>query len=291
MATGKSGLESNPMRTLVLITALLVCSGCSSLLYHPDRILYFTPSQGMIEYEDFQVLSTDGVQLYGWLLHANEKPAKGTVLHFHGNAQNISSHFINVVWLTELGYDVYVFDYRGYGLSTGKPSPRGTIDDGKAFIRYVQAQNPVRPVAVVAQSLGGAIAARTLAEMGEAVKIDLLLLDSTFMSYRKTGRRLMARGWLSWPFQWLALLVLSDEYAPEGHLHKIRVGKTIVAHGDSDYLIEFDLGKELYEALPEPKQFWRVNGGQHTQLFFWNDLSFRRKLVDELRGLDKRVLP
>lgn len=266
------------------LLALLLLSGCSSLLYYPNRTLYMTPSRLELEHENFEVLSTDGVVLHGWYLPAElakGKTTKGTVVHFHGNAQNLSAHFLFSVWLVKAGYDVYTFDYRGYGLSIGaSPSPRGTVEDGKVILRYVNAIRPSnRPLIVFAQSLGGAIAMRSLIELENELQADYLLLDSTFASYQGVGRKILARTFFTWPFQWLAFLALSDRYAPESGLAKIHTRKTIVVHGDKDEIISTDLGRALYEELPEPKEFWLAKGAGHTESFYFQNYANRQRFL------------
>ena len=78
-----------------------------------------TPDKGGLTYRDISVTTRDNLRIHGWLLEA-EKP-KGIVFFLHGNAENISTHIGSVYWLPEHGYDVLLMDYRGYGLSEGKP--------------------------------------------------------------------------------------------------------------------------------------------------------------------------
>jgi fermentation-respiration switch protein FrsA (DUF1100 family) len=83
-------------------------------------------------------------------------PAKGTVVHLHGNAQNMSAHFSFTSWLPQAGFNLLIFDYRGYGKSGGTPSRAGLVLDSIAAIRYVQNRPNIAPnrVILLGQSLG-----------------------------------------------------------------------------------------------------------------------------------------
>jgi len=113
---------------IFLLTLSLSCQGCvGGLFYQPDRKIYDTPDRHGLKYEEVSFQSKDGTGLSGWFVPAVGKP-KGTVIHFHGNAQNMTAHFGFVSWLPEQGFNLFVFDYRGYGKSAGKP-------DRRAFMR------------------------------------------------------------------------------------------------------------------------------------------------------------
>jgi alpha-beta hydrolase superfamily lysophospholipase len=103
-----------------LLSLSSLIAGCiSSPFYQPDRVLYSTPPSVGLKYENAVFVSSDGTRLTGWFIPAagyqNPKNAKGTVVHFHGNAQNMSAHWQFVTWLPQRGFNVFVFDYRGYG--------------------------------------------------------------------------------------------------------------------------------------------------------------------------------
>ena len=119
-----------PNRKLPLLFALLLgCSlfGLSSCaqqaFYYPDHADYGTPAQAGLQHEDIFFQSEDGTRLHGWFIPAQNAggliPARATIIHFHGNAQNLSAHKEAVQWLPAHGYNVFLFDYRGYGLSEG----------------------------------------------------------------------------------------------------------------------------------------------------------------------------
>ncbi len=90
---------------------ILALTGCTSLVYQPDKYLHAHPDQFKVDFNILTIPTTDNIKLSAWKLKS-KKPAKNLVLFFHGNAQNITSHFVNLYWLTEFETDVIIFDYR-----------------------------------------------------------------------------------------------------------------------------------------------------------------------------------
>src|SRR5258706_9252586 len=105
--------------------------GCDRVFYYPDRHVRGNPSEYGLKFEDVFFTTQDGVRLHGWFFPAT-KPVKGTVLHVHGNAGNITAHYEFVRWLPAAGYNVLAFDYRGYGQSGGQGTRSGEINQPKA---------------------------------------------------------------------------------------------------------------------------------------------------------------
>lgn len=123
-----------------LLTSLFLFSGCASrMLYYPTPNEYGNPSVAGLRYEKVTFASKDGTPLSGWFIPAIGK-AKGTVIHFHGNAQNMTAHFSFVAWLPREGFNVFVFDYRGYGTSPGTPSRQGVYEDSCAALQYLRSR-------------------------------------------------------------------------------------------------------------------------------------------------------
>lgn len=130
---------------LFVVVCLMVSSGCASkYFYYPTSTVHQTPAQHRLKYEDVTFRSKDGTKLNGWFLPAPGKPI-GTVIHFHGNAQNMTAHFSFVDWIPREGFNLFVFDYRGYGESGGSPSRLGLYEDALAAIDYVKSRADVDP--------------------------------------------------------------------------------------------------------------------------------------------------
>lgn len=255
-------------------------------MYYPTRTLYYPPEKFGVPAQEVHFQSKAGPKLFGWFFESKKKPAKATVVFYHGNGENMSSHYISALWLIEKGYNLFVFDYQGYGRSEGDPYPEGTVKDGEAALEWVHQKSPL-PMIVLAQSLGGAIALRNVIDQKEKYPIKLLAVDSTFASYKKVGRYILKRSWITWPFQWLAWIVLSDSYAPDGEISKISPIPLLVIHGDKDGLVDYELGQEVFAQAKEPKEFWQVPGGLHTDVFMRQDISWRNRFVEKIESVLK----
>src|SRR5688572_11337453 len=121
------------------LSLVILLAGCAhDLFYYPDSVMYDTPASAGLRYEPVGFRSRDGTRLSGWFIPAAGEAGKGTVVHFHGNAGNISAHWRLVSWLPPRGYNVFVFDYRGYGASEGRPGPRGVFEDANSALDYVR---------------------------------------------------------------------------------------------------------------------------------------------------------
>ena len=111
--------------------------------YFPDRVAYGTPADADRVYEDVRFHSADGTVLAGWFMPAPGK-AHATVVHMHGNAQNMSAHWPYAEWLLDRGFNVFTFDYRGYGNSQGSPDPAGILADAIAALDYLRSRDDTR---------------------------------------------------------------------------------------------------------------------------------------------------
>jgi fermentation-respiration switch protein FrsA (DUF1100 family) len=264
----------------ILGLVLLLFSSCSSLLYYPTRSLHYDPSKLKLKPEEVFFPSKNGSKLFGWYFSAAKKPAKGVILLFHGNAENLSSHYLSAVWLLNHGYDLFVFSYQGYGRSEGSPKPKNTVEDGVAALNWV-AQKRL-PVIVLGQSLGGAIAMRSIVELENRSFVKFVALDSTFPSYKSMGRKVLSRSILTWPFQWLGWLVMSDEYAPEGRIGEISPIPLLVIHGENDSVVEMEMGERIFQEAKEPKEFWKIPHGGHTDIFMVQPEKYKQEFLDRL---------
>jgi fermentation-respiration switch protein FrsA (DUF1100 family) len=111
--------------------------------------------------------------------------------------------------------------------------------------------------------------------------IPLVMIDSSFASYKTVARRVAASHWVLWPFQWLSYLLFSDQYAPEGELAQLAGTPLVVSHGDADQTVPFSCGEDLFAEASPPKEFWRIPGGYHTDLF--EHPGIREKFLAKLK--------
>ena len=121
----KSGFRGRSIEILTTLLLAVTSAGCGSLFYQPARErVFFDPDRLGVFPEEVWTTAEDGVKIHSWYLDADPvaKP-KAIVLFFHGNAENLTSHYSTLLWLLPHGIDFWIMDYRGYGQSEGRPTP------------------------------------------------------------------------------------------------------------------------------------------------------------------------
>ena len=232
----------------------------SRLVYFPniDRELSVTPQAYGLDFESVNLPTEDGETLHAWWVPA--KDARGTILFFHGNAGNISHRIDYLRMFRKLGYATLIFDYRGYGNSTGSPSEAGTDRDAAAAWRWLTQTRGLRPEEIVyaGESLGAAVAS------GLAVRHPprALVLLSTFTSVPDLGAKI-------YPFIPVRL-ISRYSYDNRAHVRQIKV-PVLVAHSRDDDIVPFAHGRRVFEAANEPKQFLEMSGGHNDGFIFMRE--------------------
>jgi fermentation-respiration switch protein FrsA (DUF1100 family) len=229
----------------------------SRLIYHPEigRDVTTTPRAIGLAYEDVWLDAGDGVRLHGWFVGRTDP--KGVALILHGNAGSIA---LRLDWLRmfhDLGYAVFIVDYRGYGRSNGTPSEQGTYDDARlAWEHLTQARGfGARDIVLLGESLGGPIAAHLAARESPRA----LILHSTFTSVPDVAAQL----YRFLPVRWISRL----DYDTRAHLRKVR-SPVLIAHSRDDEIITYSHGQTLYAAAPEPKALIELSGGHNEGFIF-----------------------
>lgn len=272
------------MKFFGLLLLLLASSGCSSMLFHPTRVLYVDPAKHGFKFEEVRFTSGDGIPLYGWYFHHKDskKPAKAVIFYAHGNGQNISAQFGNIVFVLDRGYDFFVFDYRGYGSSGGdRPVPKEAVQDTIAALHWADQRAKANrlPLIALGQSLGSALMVRALAEEKMAVRPKLVVLDSPFLSFQWAAASVLSQFWITTPFQPFAFLAMSDEWAPRLRIRDLAPTPILIFHGDKDRIVDYRLGVETYDAALPPKEFIPVPGAGHIQAFWGEDREKYREIL------------
>ncbi len=258
------------MRMLInlLITALVAYLGLVLLVYlAQSRLIYFpepgreivsTPDQIGLPYESVEIATADDEMLHAWYVPAPE--AKATILFFHGNAGNISHRMDYLPMFHRLGYNTLIFDYQGYGKSSGAPSELGTYQDAIATCQFLTEEKNISPAEIIlfGESLGGAIAAWLAADKNSG----LLVLASTFTSVPDMAEKI-------YPFLPVRLIARINYNTLES-LQSI-TSPVFVAHSPQDEVIPFEHGQRLYQAAAEPKQFLTLQGGHNNGFIFMRE--------------------
>lgn len=266
---------------IMLLAPTLLCQGCvGGLFYYPDKVVYDTPARHGLPFEEVTFASKDGTRLSGWFIPAVGK-AKGTVIHFHGNAQNMTAHFGFVSWLPAAGFNLFVFDYRGYGKSEGRPHKQGVYEDSVAAISYVAARKDVDQarLLILGQSLGGTNAIAAVG-LNRFAGIRAVAIESTFASYRRIVRdkldEIPVVSLLKWP---LSYILIGNDLSAEQAVEKISPIPLLLIYSRDDQIIPYHHGITLYQKAKEPKQFWTIERGGHMAAFPEPESIWRTKLV------------
>lgn len=248
-------------------------------VYHPTRALDARPEQLGRPFEEVRFKSSDGVDLHGWFFHSTPS-SNGTgvvILFCHGNGGNISHRLAYYEVLLETGAAVLTFDYRGYGLSEGRPSEAGTYQDALGamdwlFNRGFDSTN----VIVFGESLGGGIAS----EVASRQTVGGLVLQSTFTSVPDVGAEI---------FWWLPVRLLgSIQYDTHQKLPNIQV-PVVIMHSRKDSLIRYTHAERNFEAANEPKWLVELQGDHNDSLT--DRAAFKsgvQRLVDRVQGGSRR---
>jgi fermentation-respiration switch protein FrsA (DUF1100 family) len=261
--------------TVILLSylglVLLVYFSQSGLLFLPDlpgRELTATPADIGLGFESVTIPAPDNETLHGWYVPAPD--ARGSLLFFHGNAGNISHRLDSIAIFHRLGLNVLIFDYRGYGRSSGSPSEQGTYRDGSAAWRYLTAQRGIPPgeILLFGRSLGGSVATWLATQVEPAG----LIVESAFTSVPDMGSELYP--WL--PVRWLSRL----KYDSESIIGSVGT-PVLIVHSREDEIIPFHHGQALFQAAAEPKAMLEIWGG-HNDGFMVSGERYRQGIRDFL---------
>lgn len=231
-----------------LFILLFMVVSCESLIYKADGRVRCTPWDRNIYFETVFLDTPDGEVITAWWVPA--EPERAVVLYCHGNSGNIS-HCLDVVdAFRKMGLSTFIFDYRGFGHSTGKPSERGFVLDSEAAWNYLVGRKFVPPGKIVlfGSSMGGALASR-LARLHSPA---LLILESSFTSLNDVVKD-SAPPWL--PSEHFVY----GMYRTREYVKEVKC-PILIIHSRDDTLISVRHGMELYEAAKGRKEFMIIRG-------------------------------
>ncbi len=254
--------------TITALLALIAMTGCSGVFFYPQKTLVQTPDQFGLDYEDIFLESTDNITIHGWWLKA-KAPVRGTVYFLHGNAENISTHFHNVAWLPEHGYQVFALDYRGFGKSQGKARLPGAVQDIATGFRFVMERNanPGKPVYLLGQSLGASMAIYFAATDAQAKQnLSAVISDAAFTRYSEIARYATGQSWPTWLLQYPVSWSVIRGYDPIDYIAGISPMPLLLIHSKDDPIIPYAFGQALLQAAAPPKNLL-TTAGPHTATF------------------------
>ena len=181
----------------------------------------------------------------------------------------------------ESGFDVLLFDYRGYGESQGDPEISGVMEDIESAFGYALRRSQTQKLIVVGQSLGASLGIYAVGQSRYKKEIQAFVAVSAFSSYQEIAREVLARSWLTWLFQWPLSKTVSDQYSPIKFIADVSPVPLIVAHSPEDEIIPWHHAVELFAQAREPKALIKIRGGHNEALL----ITANRKLI--LRQLEQ----
>jgi len=280
--TARKGKARSPVTELLLSIlrivmgvyvglCLLVLLRQSSYVYYPDKTVGLTPGYLGMEHEDVVLETEDGESIAAWFISAGKEGAGAdtnanirTILVCHGNAGDIGDRIDSIKTFHDLGMNVFIFDYRGYGDSSGRPTEQGTYLDGMAAWNHLVEEKGVAAgdIVLFGRSLGAAVAAWLAVEVEPAA----LVTESAFTS----APDMAASMFPFLPVKWLCRFKYNT-------LERIgRAGcPVLVVHSREDEMIPFKHALRLFEAASEPKKLLETLGGHN-----YGGMEADRRYVD-----------
>jgi fermentation-respiration switch protein FrsA (DUF1100 family) len=258
--------------SVVLLLSLLQ----RKLIYHPSRepvTLAMAADLGVLV-TDIEIVTHDNLRLAGWLARANVSVAESSdnarplVIYFPGNAAHRGRRTKQIGLWCDLGCDVLIVDYRGYGGNAGSPSEADVARDAEAVWEYATAtlHVPTERIVLFGESLGGGVSiglAHALAERG--VQPGGLVIRASFTSLVDVA---------AWHYPWLPVKwLLVDRYPSLERIPAVKC-PLLVLHGDQDEIIPHDQARQLHAAAPGksangvPKQFVTLAGAGHNDILY-----------------------
>ncbi len=249
---------------LVLAFVVYVWYLEQSSIFVPYRAIEQTPQAVGLEYEEVSLRTADGVELHGWFVGLPR--ARATVLLLHGNGGNVSHRVQKLRIFHDLGLQVFVFDYRGYGRSKGTPSEVGLYADAQAAYDHLVDERRVAPAKIIlyGESLGSAVAVHLAAE-NEAGGI---ILEGAFTCVADMSRRV---------FPFLPTAFLRYRFNTLERVRGVKV-PLLVIHSRNDEIVPFSMGRRIFDAArSDAKDFLAVYGG-HNESFY----EYRREIAQKM---------
>lgn len=254
-----------------LALCLVVYLTQAKLVYFPGPAPRATPADSGLEFRELELCATDGVRLFGWFLPASA--ARGAVLVSHGNAGSIELRIELAQAYLALGWSVLLYDYRGYGKSTGSPSEQGTYRDAEAAYEHLTKVEglPAERIVLHGESLGAAVAL----ELARRRPCAAVIAESAFSSLPDVGAS-------AYPFLPVRLLA-RFRYDNLAKVAELGVPLLLI-HSPADEIVPVAHGRRLFEAAREPKRLLLTEGG-HNDGGFLRRAEWRAEVGKFLAGL------
>lgn len=260
---------------VIIITIKLVAITIEQKsLYFPKKGIVETPDAIQVGFQDVWLKTEDHQTLHAWYVPVAK--SKQVVLFCHGNAGNLSGRLDRVAFFKKIGVNLLIFDYRGYGQSTGTPSEKGLYRDVQTAYHYLINEKKMTSsqILVYGKSLGCAVGI----DLALHQPVGALILESPFASVKKVVKEM----YFLEPITWLT----SQKYDSESKIRHITVPKLVI-HGRYDDMIRFEHASALHQAAAPPKQLLPYDGG-HNDMDYVTSQTHGEKVKEILKSLKNK---
>jgi len=272
--------------TLLTVVSLYVvlCVGLyfeqAKFIFVPQREVLHTPKEFGCDAQEI-IIDSGGQMMRGWWLSADPRVSaqmgSRTIVYFHGNGGSIGANAEHACRLRNLGLNVLVFDYRGYGQSSDiSPTEESVFSDADAAWNYLVKERNVDPhkIIIYGHSLGGAVAIEMAKRHPDAAA---LITESTFTSIRAMAD--LNRNFRFFPLS----LILNQKMESLDKIKSIRM-PTFIIHGTADEVVPSSMGEQLYAASAGAKEIYLVGGAGHENCAAMAGQEYQRRVREFLNS-------
>ena len=240
-------------------------------IFFPVKGIEYSPDTINLNFEDVYIETQDKLKINGWFISNGE--AKYTVLFLHGNAGNIGDRLDKIKLLYEAKANIFIIDFRGYGMSQGKPSEKGCYLDSQAAYQYLVNARKITPENIIlyGESLGGAAAV----DLASRVKVRGLILEGVFTKISDMVK-------ITYPF--IPSFLISVKFDSLAKIKNVEAAKLFI-HSRDDGIVPLALAKKLYAETPGPKKFCEITG-DHNNAFLDSKDSYSSAIEEFIRELN-----
>jgi uncharacterized protein len=257
------------------LTAYVLLIGA---LYLFQRHLLYFPTGGRpvlgplaaLGVEEVKLPTPDGLSLLSWYLPPRE--GQPMIAYFHGNGGHIGYRSERLRRFAQYGYGALMVEYRGYGGNPGSPSEAAFHADAVAALDFLSGRGiATNRLVLYGESLGSGVAVPLAAQNDIAA----LILEAPFTSVAEVAQ-------YHYSFIPTAALV-RDRFDSLSRIGKVRA-PILVLHGERDRVVPIRFGRALFDAAPEPKEFWVAREGGHEDLLRFGAIEAVREFLDRWVG-------
>lgn len=240
-------------------------------IFRPKRLAADFQYQFEVPYEEIWLDAPHWGRLNAlWFKLPDRSAVKGVILCYHGNADNLARWGHLYHYFAQMGYDFLVYDYRGYGKSTGRRSQYIMYSDAQAFYDFARQHYPPEQIILYGRSLGSTFATRVAARN----PVPQLILETPFASMRSLF-------YTYYPFL-PHLFFFKYSFPTHRYLREVTC-PVVIFQGDNDYVVPYSCAARLKASLKPTDTFYTIPEGSHNNLLYFD--VYNRKMQEVLGGV------